>query len=58
MGNIKHVLQINLVKNLKNKTKKLKKWGIMRRKGVLLLNVEKFGRSLKIKQKLRENGEY
>ena len=58
MGNIKHVLQINLVKNLKNKTKNLKKWGIMRRKGVLLLNVEKFGRSLKIKQKLRENGEY
>ena len=41
-----------LVRNLKNKTKDLKKWGIMTRKGVLLLNVEKFGEKFKNETKI------
>ena len=37
---------------MKNKTKNQRKWGILRRKGVLLLKVEKFGEKFKNKTKI------
>ena len=37
---------------MKNKTKNQRKWGILRRKGVLLLKVEKFWEKFKNKTKI------